>query len=934
MKKTVLFLMIFFSIIPPLLNIDNPSNNNPPSIARNYPDNVVITEVMADPLDSNAEYFEIANPTNTPINITNWNITDLEYNGASGVKFNYSIVLSPGQHIIVARNASAFYMVFRCWPDYEYYDANASIQNLERHYSFELSNTNDELVLFNNESVEIDVVKWGSDDYNGNGWNGSGLNPSGKHPLVRIIDGNYKYFDTNTSSDWRVRQYPSPGKPNNYSFPVSKNFVGEMGIECFVSPDTSFSRMKSYIQSATTSIYLMYYEFYNPWLVDEIVNRISAGVTVRAVLESNVIGHQDVFNPSATDNMTRNQVWAAQRLVDASGSNDTVRWADYYVGTTHAKVIVVDNKSVCISSANFVKTGYPPNPTRGNREWGVIIHNPEIAKYVAEYILHYWSLERAHAPPNMAIPLEPTRENETGVYTPYVYTVPNYTGTFSVTISLGPATLLDTVLDFITSSSNFLIGDIFYIDPNWTGTNDSILLQAICNKSSSGISTYIVLDGTWYNLDKNNISATILQQHGARVALAKTQTDGILAHHVKGIVADNNSVLLGSMNWNKASSTENVEIIAVISSTAVAEFFANITLSDLPSPCIENITYNRTLTYNQPFRILFDVINVEKLIFSYKVNGSPQQEIIQNESTSPHKVYFDVQGYPLGTVIEFNITGILFEMKQTNKIFQLTIPDGTPPEIEIKSITNDSNSRTVYVRVRVTDISTIVSVTITYSINNGPETSANMTYIGDNEYEYNITDVVGKVVFYINAVDEHGNARRSITFYSEITLPPDYTQYYLIAAIIALIIIFAVIAIVFHRKSKSLTQRSKETKAPSFTQDDIYAAMTKILPIIRKYAGFDAMIALFLQSGERLFVPSQLEALANEMEGIVQLKMAPATAGEMYLVSENILFWRFSSVVIVIVGAHVATAVEELRNVYRTIAAILASHKLDYTAIK
>ena len=47
----------------------------------------------------------------------------------------------------------------------------------------------------------------------------------------------------------------------------------------------------------------------------------------------------------------------------------------------HGKYLIIDNKTVIVESCNWAKTGIPKNPTYGNREWGIIVKDRNIAKY-------------------------------------------------------------------------------------------------------------------------------------------------------------------------------------------------------------------------------------------------------------------------------------------------------------------------------------------------------------------------------------------------------------------------------------------------------------------------------------------------------------------------------------------------------------------------
>jgi len=115
------------------------------------PYNIVITEVMVNPAavsDAYGEWFEIYNNDTIPINLAGWQITDSDNDLHEIQTESIEFYINPGKYIVFGRN-SDIVINGGYTADYEY-------------SGFQLSNSEDEIILLDNENRKVDEVDYNS----------------------------------------------------------------------------------------------------------------------------------------------------------------------------------------------------------------------------------------------------------------------------------------------------------------------------------------------------------------------------------------------------------------------------------------------------------------------------------------------------------------------------------------------------------------------------------------------------------------------------------------------------------------------------------------------------------------------------------------------------------------------------------------------------
>ncbi len=178
---------------------------------------VLISEVLYDSYGPDeAEFIELVNPTNAPIDISGFGLgdavarTDFE----DVRRFPAGTVLAPRAVMVVATTAAAFYAEYGIMPDFEIVDTETAVADLiddstwgDTDAILQLGNQGDEVILRGVGDNIVDVVVYGSGIFPNN-IGCSELIPTG-HSLERLP---YWFDSDNCLVNFRDWPFPSPGR--------------------------------------------------------------------------------------------------------------------------------------------------------------------------------------------------------------------------------------------------------------------------------------------------------------------------------------------------------------------------------------------------------------------------------------------------------------------------------------------------------------------------------------------------------------------------------------------------------------------------------------------------------------------------------------------------------------------------------------------------
>jgi cardiolipin synthase A/B len=543
---------------------------------------ILITEVYDNTHTSvQDEYIALHNPTTTSVDITGWYITDEPEKPQSQqakIQFLDHTVLSPNATLYLTQNATAYLHETGKLPTYEYkVNSRPDVPQLKIYKTVTLNNAGGLVALKNNQNQTIDLVIYGETQQTNTEWNGSPIPSSGTGVILKRNTINGQPVDTNSASDWIHPRIYAIGQSD---FPAQTlTSTGELTL--FVSPDNSYETIAGELRNAHHTIDMNMYEFTNPFLCKELTNALKRNITIRLFMEGSPIG-----------GLTPQEKYILNTIASQGGNirfivSDSEQHINARYQFDHAKYLIIDNETVIVESCNWAKTGVPKNPTYGNREWGIVVHNPDVAAVFSEVFQDDWNPTHSDSyslqDMNMIVPSGITLDNTipTGRYKPR-FTAQTITEPYTITPLFSPDNSEQGILNAIDSATTSLYIQQLYIYKNW-GTTISPFVQHIVNKTQHGVDVKIILD---YNPSYEGTTAilnetkTYLETYGAQVKFLSPGPSPFTTVHNKGMIIDNQTVLISSINWNEQSVRKNREAGILLTNHDAASYYAAVFLSD------------------------------------------------------------------------------------------------------------------------------------------------------------------------------------------------------------------------------------------------------------------------------------------------------------------------------------------------------------------
>ncbi|MCM2278308.1 MAG: phospholipase D-like domain-containing protein [Oligoflexia bacterium] len=375
-----------------------------------------------------------------------------------------------------------------------------------------------------------------------------------------------------------------------YSIPVT---VGQ-------APETSLALSLSAIRSARESLLVNIYEFSNPEIADAVQAKILEGVHVEILQEGQPVG-----GVSAAARGIQTQLLSAMqrmrnndRYVEMSAAKRALRRFRY----DHAKYLVVDGKSLLISSENYSPNGHPVAGSSGNRGWETFIHDSALA---AKFTRMFRS-DSDPAQPD----IQPLAQAETAALcdraslfclSPRFVSGLGFAATGAIPLpasSTGEEPELPVLdarrADPISSPETSLTGLVRLLDSaqrridvqqltfstDWKKADStSPLLEALFRAAERGVTVRILVNDDSAFLPPGYSRFTKVHQMIASLnklarerklplsgRVANLEVMGVTIIHNKGVLVDDDKTLISSINWNENSVMNNREAAVVLTS--------------------------------------------------------------------------------------------------------------------------------------------------------------------------------------------------------------------------------------------------------------------------------------------------------------------------------------------------------------------------------
>lgn len=458
--------------------------------------------------------------------------------GEGGFRFPAGSTISG--RITIVKSAVAFCQTHAGYPDYEWYDYSKSVPDVVRGGTFALGNSRDELCLYDHDQL-IQTITWPG--------------------TITSREGQIHYL---TQGIWDIR--PLFIGQSRFSPETFDNVT----LTAFVSPDSSYEVLTDAIDEAQREIHLNVYEFSSSGITQALTGAAGRGVSVTVLVEGGPVGGISSEEKAALYRLNASGI-PVYLMQSTNNSHAPYRY-------DHAKYLIIDENSVFVTSENFKASGIPNPGTSGNRGWGVYINDERVARYMdAVFKIDVGSQFIVSSPG-----IEGTLESVSGDSYRSRFSAETFSGA-RVTPVVAPDTS-SLILDLVNSATRSIDIEQAYIT-NKSPNELNPYLAAAINASRHGVSVRVLLDSYWYNLEDtaDNDEMVLIINRIAReehlpleARLVDTTSTGFEKIHNKGVIVDNERVLISSINWNTNSPSFNREAGVIISHPGVAGYFSEV----------------------------------------------------------------------------------------------------------------------------------------------------------------------------------------------------------------------------------------------------------------------------------------------------------------------------------------------------------------------
>ncbi|MFB6201143.1 MAG: phospholipase D-like domain-containing protein [Halorhabdus sp.] len=344
-------------------------------------------------------------------------------------------------------------------------------------------------------------------------------------------------------------------------FPVRDGGPGQ--VRTFVLPDAG-GLASDVLASADDRILLAGYTFTSSSITDTLIAAERRGVAVRVLLEGGPVGGMTIRQARLLDRLVANGV--AVQVVDGPYAR-----VDHH----HAKYAVVDDRALVLTE-NWKPAGTGGASSRG---WGVLLTQREL---VADLVATF----RADAGWRDSIPWRQFRDGREFTeggrangsfprrYRPRTYRVTD------VALLVAPDNAERAVIERLDAAKQSI--DVIQVG---VGGPDQAFVRALKRAADRGVDVRLLLSRAWYAEAENLAVASTLAQWADRtnaslsVRLARSR-DRFEKIHAKGVVIDNEVVLLGSLNWNDHSARANREVVVALEGSGPAGYYERVFVGD------------------------------------------------------------------------------------------------------------------------------------------------------------------------------------------------------------------------------------------------------------------------------------------------------------------------------------------------------------------
>jgi phosphatidylserine/phosphatidylglycerophosphate/cardiolipin synthase-like enzyme len=370
-------------------------------------------------------------------------------------------------------------------------------------------------------------------------------------------------------------------------------------ITTHVSPDAGFTQLNSFLEQTQKSLVIGMYDFTSGPILETFKQVLIAPKTLQMVLDNPPLN--GTANQSDTETVTEleNALGKRAAIARALTRGDTFAADWMFPSAYHIKVIVRDGTAFWLSSGNLNNSNQPdpalPAPKTEDRDWHVIIEDPQLAKLFTAYLdQDYQSAASHQATPNPVVvealsvanakldaernpapPPAATARKTTTQFAPQVFKGITVTITPLLTPDPGPTPsageYLTKMTALIQSARKTLYVQLQYIEASTSADYES-LLQTIADRVTAGVDVRLIESSEYGEKWAEKMKQTGVDLT-ANIALQANV-------HNKGFVIDSSTVVVSSQNFSPEGVRQNRDAGVIIENPAVAQYFEQVFLAD------------------------------------------------------------------------------------------------------------------------------------------------------------------------------------------------------------------------------------------------------------------------------------------------------------------------------------------------------------------
>jgi phosphatidylserine/phosphatidylglycerophosphate/cardiolipin synthase-like enzyme len=337
-----------------------------------------------------------------------------------------------------------------------------------------------------------------------------------------------------------------------------------------VSPDCSFRFLKKAIDAAQSSLLLYIYNVAAPHMLDLLKKAKARGVKIRSMYDGTQNG---------ADELAALKKVGKAKAAPAGGNR-------HVFTVCHQKFMVIDKKTVIVESANWSKTSVPQATNagtfkKGNREWFIRIDDAEVAKWFTKLFQADFAipedagLEAAEPFPAPLPGFSVAAATEIPGEVFDFQTIADPAATVQPIVS--PNNYLSEVKALLKSATKSI-----YLEQQYVLAGDGVkdLIKVMSKKKTDDPDFDIrVISSAAFPENWAKTQAT-LEAAGLLGSLKAINPKSFTHCHNKGVIVDNQAVLVSSTNWSTNSIDRAREAGVLVRSAKITEYYKEVFLLD------------------------------------------------------------------------------------------------------------------------------------------------------------------------------------------------------------------------------------------------------------------------------------------------------------------------------------------------------------------